>query len=75
MITGRLPFVSETSLGLVFARMTTTPAALDTRCPAPLPPGLGRLGVALLAREPADRPMSAAALAAVLRPMVPPPEA
>jgi hypothetical protein len=74
-LAGSLPFVSETSLGLVFARMTTTPAALDTRCPAPLPPGLGRLVDAMLAREPADRPMSAAALAAVLRPMVPPPEA
>jgi hypothetical protein len=69
-LAGSLPFVSETSLGLVFARMTTAPAPLESRCAAPLPPGLGRLVDAMLAREPADRPMSAEALMDVLRPMV-----
>ena len=67
MLSGRLPFSSETQAGLAVAIATLPPASLSRIAPG-LPPGLGEIVMQLLERDPARRPTDAAALARMLAP-------
>jgi len=55
----------KTQRQLVAAQMAETPAPLDERQPG-LPPGLGALVMACLAKDPSDRPADASAVLAAL---------
>ncbi|RMG16663.1 MAG: hypothetical protein D6731_05705 [Planctomycetota bacterium] len=68
MLSGRLPFLSETPGGYVSCHMLEDPPPLEEASPAcaDLPQELRDLVLALLAKDPAARPASAADVAAAL---------
>ena len=66
LLAGAHPFAEKkTQRQLVAAQVAETPAPLDERRPG-LPPGLGALVMACLAKDPSDRPADAAAVLAAL---------
>jgi len=58
MLTGRLPFVSETPEGFLFHQLETEPARPTTFVPT-CPPALESLVLRLLAKSPRERPVDA----------------
>ena len=66
MLAGRPPFVAETLLAYVFAHARTEPPSLTEACPE-LDPAVADVVHALLAKDPAERPASAAELVDTLR--------
>ena len=65
MLTGRLPFESESVIDLVRRHRSEPPPPIGA-LRAGAPPGLAALALAALAKHPADRPPDGAALAAAL---------
>ncbi len=66
LLGGAHPFVEKkTQRQLVAAQVTETPPPLDVQQPG-LPPGLGALVMACLAKDPSDRPADASAVLAAL---------
>jgi serine/threonine protein kinase len=74
--TGQLPYEGHSAMDVFFAQRTETPKHPCAVEPS-VPPALGDLIMGLLAKEPAARPQSAAAVRDALRAMQtgPPPEA
>jgi serine/threonine-protein kinase len=62
LLTGRLVFEADTGLQMIARHLQAAPAAPSTRAPLPIPPALDELVLACLAKSPAERPRSAAAL-------------
>jgi Flp pilus assembly protein TadD len=61
MVAGAPPFRKPTAVALLMAHTTERPRPVQERAPA-LPPGLAALIMRLLAKDPAERPTSAAEL-------------
>jgi hypothetical protein len=59
LLTGQLVFTAETSIALLMHHVHTPPVPPSARCELPIPPGLDRLVLSCLAKNPADRPQSA----------------
>ncbi|MEA2137364.1 MAG: hypothetical protein QOG56_514, partial [Solirubrobacteraceae bacterium] len=68
MVAGRAPFVAAEAGQVLAQHLTATPVAPSVHAPA-LPPLLERLILDLLAKDPAERPPSAAQVAAALAAM------
>jgi hypothetical protein len=67
LLTGRHVFEAETITDILLHHLTTTPKPPSARSgPFQIPPALDALVMACLAKKPADRPRSAAALKAAL---------
>ena len=66
LLTGELVFTADTAMGLVLHHARTLPAAPSTRTDLPIPAALDRLILSCLAKDPAERPQSARALARCL---------
>jgi tRNA A-37 threonylcarbamoyl transferase component Bud32 len=66
MLTGRPPFVAGTAEQIIRAHLETPPRPVRTLAPW-VPPGIAAACEAALAKDPTDRPASAASLAARLR--------
>ncbi len=69
LVCGRPPFEGQTPLHLVAKHVHETPAPPSSHCA--VHPGLEALIVRVLAKRPADRPQSAAEMAAALRQLLP----
>lgn len=67
VLTGTPPFVAEGAGEILAAHITQHPARLRKRLPE-IPRALEELGLALLAKDPADRPATAGAVATALLP-------
>ena len=63
LLTGQLVFEAESAFQLVAKHLQAEPAAPSERAPFPVPAALDEVVLACLAKLPADRPPSAAALA------------
>ena len=71
MVAGRPPFVAESPVAVALAHVREKPRPLDQVAEG-VPPNLAAASMAALAKDPAERPHSAAAFAAMLRePTVP----
>ncbi|RMG96444.1 MAG: serine/threonine protein kinase [Deltaproteobacteria bacterium] len=71
ILTGNVPFLDASFMGVLAKHMREVP--LDPRQAAPeraIPDGIARLTMALLAKDPDDRPQSAAEVAAALEHML-----
>jgi serine/threonine-protein kinase len=66
LLTGHLVFEGETAIQTVVMHLQQEPVPPSRRTENPVPPALERLVLACLAKRPADRPESAADLAAAL---------
>ena len=66
LLTGQLVFRGETAIQTMFMHMQQPPVPPSQRTDNPVPPGLEAAILACLAKEPADRPASATALAGLL---------
>jgi hypothetical protein len=66
LLTGRLPFVADTAEQLLRAHLEASPRPVRSRSPW-VPPGIAAVCEAALAKNPTERPASAAAFAARLR--------
>jgi hypothetical protein len=66
MVAGRPPFVAESPVALALAHIREDPRPLD-QVAAGVPPSLASASMAALAKDPAERPPSAAAFASMLR--------
>ena len=67
MLSGELPFKSDTAMGLLLAHISATPKPLlDTRPDLPIPPALARVVMQCLEKQPEGRPHDAAALIAAI---------
>jgi serine/threonine-protein kinase len=66
MVAGRPPFVAESPVALALAHVREDPRPLDQVAEG-VPPNLASASMAALAKDPAERPPSAAAFAAMLR--------
>jgi serine/threonine-protein kinase len=66
LLTGRLVFQADTPLQMILMHVQQLPVPPSERLGKPVPAELERLVLACLAKRPADRPRSAAALAAAL---------
>jgi serine/threonine-protein kinase len=67
LLTGHLVFESGSSMQLVIDHVRTPPLAPSRRAAQPIPEGLERIVLRCLAKDPAQRPASAAALARELQ--------
>lgn len=67
LLAGRLLFESDTAMGTLAAHLERTPPAPSLAAPYPVPPALDAAVLQCLAKNPADRPPSADALAVRLR--------
>jgi hypothetical protein len=67
MLTGKPPFKGKTPVQTLMAHLKEEPPPLAKLCPYPLPESLVRLVLRCLAKEPAERPHSAADLRRRLR--------
>lgn len=65
MLSGELPFVADTPLGMAAMRLSTPPRDLGAIAPG-IPASLLAVVASCLARDPAERPPSAEALSALL---------
>jgi eukaryotic-like serine/threonine-protein kinase len=72
LLAGRPPFAGDTGTALAMAHVHARPAPLGTVAPDKVPPALAAACERALAKDPAARPPSAAALAALLRSTVAP---
>jgi Protein kinase domain/AAA ATPase domain/zinc-ribbon domain len=74
MVAGRPPFLGEDAVSVISQHLSTAPVVPSWHNAA-VPPGLDRLVLQLLAKDPGDRPQAAAEVAAMLRELVlrPPP--
>jgi serine/threonine-protein kinase len=63
LLTGQPPFDAETPMGVLLHHAQTPPARPSTRTELPVPPALDDLVLACLAKDPAERPQTARALA------------
>jgi eukaryotic-like serine/threonine-protein kinase len=59
LLTGKLVFSAENSMGLLLKHARTPPAAPSTRSELPISPALDQLVLSCLAKEPDSRPQSA----------------
>jgi eukaryotic-like serine/threonine-protein kinase len=66
LLTGHLVFEGETAIQTVVMHLQQEPVPPSRRTENPVPPALDRLVLVCLAKRPADRPQSAADLAAAL---------
>ena len=67
MLTGRLPFDEETPVKIILAHIQRAPLKMSPfRADVDIPPALEAVVMSALAKKPADRPQSAAALAKML---------
>jgi serine/threonine-protein kinase len=66
MVAGRPPFVGDSPVAVALAHVRDDPAPLDQMAQG-VPPNLAAASMAALAKDPADRPASAAAFASMLR--------
>jgi len=66
MVAGRPPFVAESPVALALAHIREDPRPLDQVADG-VPPNLASASMAALAKDPAERPPSAAAFASMLR--------
>lgn len=66
MVAGRPPFVAESPVAVVLAHVRDDPPPLD-RVADGVPPNIAAAAMAALAKDPAERPPSAAAFASMLR--------
>ena len=66
LLTGQMVFAGERAADLLNAHVTRVPVAPGTLAPGSIPDALDRLVLACLAQDPAERPVSAAALSAQL---------
>jgi serine/threonine protein kinase len=67
MLTGKPPFKGKTPVQTLMSHLKEDPPPLDKLCPHPLPDSLVQLVLRCLAKEPVDRPPSAADLRRRLR--------
>ena len=65
-LSGALPFVGETVVSLLMARLFQLPVPIDKASAQPLPAGLAAALERVLARKPEDRPQNAEAMAHLL---------
>ncbi len=65
-LTGGLPFVGDTVMALLVARLVQAPRPLGETCGQPLPHGVAALVERALALDPKERPASAAIMASEL---------
>jgi len=63
LLTGQLVFPATTRVAMIAAHRSTIPAAPSTRTELPIPAELDTLVLALLSKDPAQRPQTAAELA------------
>ncbi|GAA2115518.1 hypothetical protein GCM10009759_60550 [Kitasatospora saccharophila] len=68
-LTGRPPFGTGAPAALMMRHLTEPARPAGPEAPGPVPPELDRLVLDLLAKEPGDRPRSAAEVTARLRPL------
>jgi serine/threonine protein kinase len=66
MVAGRPPFVAESPVAVALAHVREKPVPLDQVAEG-VPPNLAAASMAALAKDPAERPPSAAAFASILR--------
>jgi eukaryotic-like serine/threonine-protein kinase len=66
MVAGRPPFIAESPVALALAHIREDPRPLDQVADG-VPPSLASASMAALAKDPAERPPSAAAFASMLR--------
>ena len=66
LLTGRLVFEAENPMQMVVKHLQAEPDPPSWRATTPLPPALDEIVIACLAKQPRDRPSSAAALARAL---------
>jgi serine/threonine-protein kinase len=66
MVAGRPPFVGDTPVAVALAHVRDDPAPLDQVAKG-VPPNIAAAAMAALAKDPAERPPSAAAFASLLR--------
>jgi serine/threonine protein kinase len=71
MVAGRPPFVAETPVAVALAHIRDDPLPLDQVAEG-VPPNLASASMAALAKDPTERPPSAAAFASMLRGSNPP---
>ncbi|HEV8622689.1 MAG TPA: PASTA domain-containing protein, partial [Actinomycetota bacterium] len=71
MVAGRPPFVAETPVAVALAHIRDDPLPLDQVAEG-VPPNLASASMAALAKDPTERPASAAAFASMLRGPNPP---
>ncbi|MFD7734491.1 serine/threonine-protein kinase [Kitasatospora phosalacinea] len=69
-LTGRPPFGTGAPAALMLRHLTEPARPAGPETPGPVPPELDRLVLDLLAKEPEDRPASAAEVTARLRPLL-----
>jgi eukaryotic-like serine/threonine-protein kinase len=62
LLTGQYVFTADTPIGILLHHAGTQPTAPSARTDRPIPPGLERVIMACLAKNPADRPQTAAEL-------------
>jgi serine/threonine-protein kinase len=72
LLTGQPVFAGETPVATVLAHVQTPPSPPSARAEFPIPPALDAVILACLAKEPADRPATAAVLDRRLADTVPP---
>ncbi|WP_448699759.1 serine/threonine-protein kinase [Streptomyces avidinii] len=66
LLTGRPPFTADSAYAVIAMHLSTTPEPPSTHQPA-IPPGIDTLITSLLAKDPADRPLTAKEVGARLR--------
>ena len=59
LLTGQYVFTADTPIGILLHHASTQPAPPSARTDRPIPPGLERVIMACLAKDPADRPQTA----------------
>ena len=59
LLTGQYVFTADTPIGILLHHASTLPVPPSARTDQPIPPGLERVIMACLAKDPADRPQTA----------------
>ena len=59
LLTGQYVFTADTPIGILLHHASTPPVPPSARTDQPIPPGLERVIMACLAKNPADRPQTA----------------